>query len=59
MKRVLKFVMIILMIVGVTFSVLNFISVDNIASGVFDGTIQSDGCYGDALNCTTGGGNTY
>lgn len=52
MKRVLKFVMIILMIVGVTVSILNLMSVDNIASAVeYDGTWQPDGCYGEPLNC--------
>jgi hypothetical protein len=59
MRRVLKLTMIILMIVGITLSVLNFISVDNIAvkdpiPGNGIGTQGPNGpldCTGPPLNC--------
>ena len=52
MKKILKVTMIVLMTLGITFSVLNFISVDNIAMRSTEpGTVTPDGCVGDELNC--------
>lgn len=63
MRKILKFLMIILMLIGVIFSALNIISIVNIAGDCteflsdewmrssFTGTQQPDGCYGEPLNC--------
>jgi hypothetical protein len=52
MKILIKWLLIALMILGITLSIINFISVDNMAmKSVNEGTVQSDGCYGAALNC--------
>lgn len=51
MKKILKLLMIILMLLGISLSVLNFISTDSKASMGPKGSLQSDGCYGDELNC--------
>jgi len=58
MRKGLKYLAIILMIVGITLSVLNFISVDNMAemqkpgsniTGTYDPVDQT--CTGASLNC--------
>ena len=52
MKKVLKIIIIILMILGITLSVLNFISVDNIALRPnAEGSIDGSDCAGEPLNC--------
>lgn len=52
MMKILKLLLIALMILGITLSIINFISVDNTAMPSHnEGTVQSDGCYGAALNC--------
>jgi len=53
MKRFLKLLLIVLMLLGITLSIINFISVDNMATKPpeTEGTVQSDGCYGAELNC--------
>ena len=61
MIKALKLMFIVIMMVGITLTILNFISVDNRATqGGFPedpafgtiGTLQSDGlCMGEALNC--------
>jgi hypothetical protein len=60
MAKILKFIMIMLMILGITLSILNFISVDSMAingggpegSSGATGTLQSNGlCLGEPLNC--------
>ena len=62
MRKALKLMTIILIILGVALTVINFISVDNMAIGAYPGepgadgevggTIQSNGlCMGDTLNC--------
>lgn len=53
MRKILKLILIILMLLGIMFSIINFISVDNMATkpAENEGTVQSDGCYGAALNC--------
>lgn len=52
MIKLLKLMMIILMVLGIMFSIINFISVDNMASAPKkDGTQQPDGCYGAEFNC--------
>jgi F0F1-type ATP synthase assembly protein I len=51
-KKVLKVVMIVLMLLGITLSVLNFISSKNSAQRPEkEGTVTSEGCKGDDLNC--------
>ncbi len=51
-KKVLKVVMIVLMLLGITLSVLNFISSENSAQkDAKEGTVTSEGCKGDSLNC--------
>lgn len=61
MRKALRLMMIILMIMGITLSMLNFISVDNMAydpgdpvavgAGRTKGSQQNDGCHGPPLNC--------
>jgi hypothetical protein len=53
MRKIFKLLMVVLIVVGITLSVLNFISVDNMASfSQFDGTLRSDGeCAGRPLDC--------
>ena len=52
MKKILKILLIVLMIVGITISILNFVSTDNIAmKSEQEGTMTSEGCKGDDLNC--------
>lgn len=52
MKKFFKLLMLGLMIMGIVFSIINFISVDNFAlRNTEGGTVQSDGCYGAELNC--------
>ncbi|UCH95256.1 MAG: hypothetical protein JSV88_00035 [Candidatus Aminicenantes bacterium] len=56
MRKILKLIMIISMMLGITLSILNFISVDSMAKlpgkgGGYQGTLQPDGCYGEPLNC--------
>lgn len=52
MIKILKLLMIILMILGIALSIINLISVDNMAiPSVSEGSAQNDGCYGPPLNC--------
>lgn len=51
LEKAVKFIMVVLMITGIIFSTLNIISVDNMATGKFDGTQQSEDCYDEPLNC--------
>ena len=60
MRKALKITMIVLMILGITLSILNFVSVDSLAldtkpspvGGKWIGTEEDDGeCTGAPLNC--------
>jgi len=52
MKKIFKLIMIVLMLLGITLSVLNFISIDNMANkSPVEGTVTPDGCPGAGLNC--------
>jgi hypothetical protein len=52
MRKIFKLIMIFLMIMGIILSVLNFISVDNMASlHKSEGTVTPEGCVGAGLNC--------
>lgn len=52
MKRIFKLLLLVLMVTGIIFLIINILSVDNMAmKGVQEGTVQSDGCYGATLNC--------
>jgi len=59
MIKVLRLLMIILIVLGIVLSIVNFISVDNMAGSNKEpaagegwrGTQQPDGCYGEPLNC--------
>lgn len=61
MRKASKLVIIILIVLGVAFSFLNFVSVDNMAISRtmgYDGTYQTDTgeCKGEPLNCYNKGG---
>ena len=52
MRKIFKMIMILLMIMGIMLSALNFISVDNMASrSEKEGSMQPEGCVGAGLNC--------
>lgn len=52
MRKILKLILIVLMLLGIMLSIINFISVDSMAKlDTKEGTQQPDGCYGAALNC--------
>lgn len=52
MRKIFKLIMIILMILGITLSVINFISVDDMASrSATEGTEDGGDCVGEPLNC--------
>jgi hypothetical protein len=51
MRKLFKLIVIILMIFGITLSVLNFISVDNMALRSAQGSMDSGDCAGEPLNC--------
>ncbi len=52
MRKIFKLIMIILMILGITLSVINFISVDDMAlRPETEGTVDGGDCVGEPLNC--------
>lgn len=52
MKKALKVAMVILMILGIVLSIINFVSVENVAmTSEKDGSVSPEGCKGDSLNC--------
>lgn len=52
MKRNFKLFLLVLMMVGIIFSIINFISFDSTSNkNSEEGTVQSDGSYSAGLNC--------
>lgn len=52
MKKIFKILLLVLMLMGIIFSIIDVISAGNMAVPRYEEcTVQPDGCYGAGLNC--------